>query len=243
MTQYLKVLIFMFAALAAIATRAENQQLVECEKMDGHADSRACLEKLSSSLSDQLQDTEKRAVGSLLTWKEDETYKSSSIKAFLESIVAFRKYQTEQCDFTWSLAAGENGAGDMRLSCEIELSEQRIKQIAEYVSRKDFEHASQANENSCPDKLVYGKRNGEIFPLIVSPLWNDREILKTLGLNISRAKVKTEFNSDGNSVEYKFKQGVVIIAHSEVNGMLVTYAEHRIDHPTIEFEIPDCESQ
>lgn len=243
MTQHLKILSCAFICLASITLHAENLELTECEKLYGHAESRSCLEKLESKIDDQLQETEKHAVGSLLAWDEEENYKNLSIKAFLDSIATFRKYQLKQCDFFWSLAAGGNGAGDMRLSCQIELADQRIRQIAEYVSRKGIDDSSHLADNGCASRLVYGKRKGELYPIVVSPRWDDRDILSTLGLNISKSKVKLELNPDENSVQYKFKSGIAIIAHSEVDGMYVTFAEKSVENPTIEFEIPPCVSQ
>lgn len=75
---------------------------------------------------------EKDELARIDAWDEEPNYRRRSRQRFLNSIQTFRRYRTTQCGFLHSLAAGGNGATDMMLSCSIELSNQRIAQLAEY---------------------------------------------------------------------------------------------------------------
>lgn len=82
----------------------------------------------------RLVNTEARTSNKIAAWDEDVEYRNRSRKALSASNLAFRKYRASQCDYAKSLAAGGNGATDMRLSCAIELTEIRIKQLDAYAT-------------------------------------------------------------------------------------------------------------
>jgi uncharacterized protein YecT (DUF1311 family) len=104
-----------------------------CSDAPSHADQRACLESLFTQADLHLASVEKDALNRIRAWDEEQNYRNRSRQQFLDSIQTFRKYRTSQCRFLHSLAAGGNGATDMMLSCSIELSNQRIAQLVEYM--------------------------------------------------------------------------------------------------------------
>lgn len=105
-----------------------------CSDESSHAEQRDCLESMFRETEERLIQAEKRTVAKITVWDENLDYRTKSRKALSASNLAFRKYRASQCEFAWSLAAGGNGATDMRLSCAIELTEGRIRQLDAYAA-------------------------------------------------------------------------------------------------------------
>jgi uncharacterized protein YecT (DUF1311 family) len=105
-----------------------------CSGASPHAEQRGCLESMFRETEERLVQAEKSTVAKITVWDEDLDYRTKSRKALSASNLAFRKYRASQCEFAWSLAAGGNGATDMRLSCAIELTEGRIRQLDAYAA-------------------------------------------------------------------------------------------------------------
>jgi len=118
-----------FVALQILNVQAAHAQADQCSKASTHVEERKCLEALASEADNRLAQAEKNAIGMIAEWDEEPAYRSQAKKALEASNLAFRKYRTSQCGFAWSLAAGGNGATDMRLSCAIELTENRVRLI------------------------------------------------------------------------------------------------------------------
>jgi hypothetical protein len=76
-----------------------------------------------------LQKAEEDLHVAIAHWDEDENWKIKSANALRTSSRDFNRYRKSQCDFNASLAAGGNGAGDMRLECIIELNKQRLDML------------------------------------------------------------------------------------------------------------------
>lgn len=94
-----------------------------------HADERACWQKAaeeSSALVRAAQDDLRKRIES---WDEDADYRERTLVLFNESTQQFDRYRKAQCEFEASSAAGGNGAGDMRLSCQISLDEVYLRSV------------------------------------------------------------------------------------------------------------------
>jgi hypothetical protein len=101
----------------------------DCAALSSHAESRACLSKKAYASSVALQDAEEELAKAITHWDEDPYWKSKSANALRTSNQDFYRYRESYCDFSASLAAGGNGAGDMRLECIMELNRQRLDML------------------------------------------------------------------------------------------------------------------
>lgn len=124
-----KIAVFLLLALEYVATGAAHANADRCSDTSSHVEQRSCLESLFKVAEKRLVQAEESTSAKIAMWNEDSEYRFKSRKALLASNFAFRKYRASQCEYAWSLAAGGNGATDMRLSCAIELTESRIKQL------------------------------------------------------------------------------------------------------------------
>ncbi len=115
-------------------TYASEIEIRKCAESESHADQRTCLSSLAKSVETKLRIAEAHAFEMIERWDEDVGYRSKSKQLLFLSITTFKKYRNEQCSFIHSLAAGGNGATDMRLPCSVELTEQRITQLNEFSS-------------------------------------------------------------------------------------------------------------
>ena len=111
---------------------APNAQ-AECRwKSDvSHAEYRECLEREANQTNQEILATEQAIVARIRAADEEDGYKNQSIELLRTSGEAFRKYRTAQCEYEASTAAGGNGAGDLRLSCQIELDRAYIERLKE----------------------------------------------------------------------------------------------------------------
>jgi len=124
----------LLACLATIVTLfamnfAHATKLASCTKADSHAAERQCLERLGQRSAAELAQTEAKAEARLNTWDEDADYKTLAQYRLRQANQSFRRYLAQQCSYEQALSAGGNGAGDMQLSCEIDLRRQRSKQL------------------------------------------------------------------------------------------------------------------
>ena len=94
-----------------------------------HASERACwikAEKKSKALVHSAQESLRKRIKS---WDEDAESIERTLVLFDESTKKFSRYRHSQCEFEASTAAGGNGAGDMRLSCQIALDETYLRSL------------------------------------------------------------------------------------------------------------------
>ncbi len=118
----------------SVPAAATEKGTPPCAAADSHAEQRRCLASLFKKTDTTLARVEKESLAKVAMRDEDPPYKLASKKALEKSISAFRSYRARQCDVFWSLAAGGNGATDMRLQCAIELTEHRIEQLQKYFA-------------------------------------------------------------------------------------------------------------
>jgi uncharacterized protein YecT (DUF1311 family) len=128
----MKVVVFLFLSLQYLIAMATEMSPRPCAEAPSHVEQRSCLDSLYQKTDASLIQVEKSFIEKLANWDEEPHYRLQSRKAFKASISAFRAYRSSQCEYFWTLAAGGNGATDMKLSCAIELTESRIKQLDEY---------------------------------------------------------------------------------------------------------------
>lgn len=122
-----KILAFIFFAVEAAAVGVAYAATGECSNAISHVEQRSCLEAQFKEVEKRLVLAERSTMAKIAAWDEDTGYRLASSKALSASNSAFRKYRASQCEYEWSLAAGGNGATDMRLDCAIELTQSRIK--------------------------------------------------------------------------------------------------------------------
>jgi|SRR5471030_212542 len=133
----MKVVVFLFLSLQNLIAVAAETPGRPCSEAPSHVEQRSCLESRYQKAEANLVRVENRYIENLTRWKEEPEIRLQSHKAFEASISAFRAYRSSQCEYFWTLAADGNGASDMRLSCAIELTESRIKQLDEYSRTLD----------------------------------------------------------------------------------------------------------
>ena len=100
-------------------------------RASSHASERACWIKAvekSNALVHSAQESLRKRIKS---WDEDAEYIERTLVLFDESTKRFSRYRQSQCEFEASSAAGGNGAGDMRLSCQIALDESYLRSLNE----------------------------------------------------------------------------------------------------------------
>jgi len=129
-----KGVVFLFSALTYMMAGAAHAIAAPCSGSSSHAEERSCLESMFGEMEKRLVKAEVRTAAQIAAWDEEPEYRNKSRKALSAANLAFRKYRASQCEYAWSLAAGGNGATDMRLSCAIELTESRIKQLDVYAT-------------------------------------------------------------------------------------------------------------
>lgn len=114
-------------ALTLIAPVAHGAD--DCAGVPSHSEQRACLEKLAATTAADVvlvqSDVSKR-----ITHLDDEAeVKNNMLRHFRSATEQFHRYCTAQCEFEASAAAGGNGAGDLRLLCEVRLNREYVARL------------------------------------------------------------------------------------------------------------------
>ena len=113
------------------AATSESVESNDCYARASHVEQRECLESASTESDRALTAAEDTIRQRITKWDEQPDYKSASRGAFDSAAAAFRTYRSRQCDFAATTAAGGNGAGDLRLACEIDLNQLRVQRLKE----------------------------------------------------------------------------------------------------------------
>ncbi len=116
--------ILLFLVLASVAQAGElsvAQSIDRCNSERVHAAQRACLSREALRYNDAVLAAQAVVRKRITAWDEDAGYKARSLKLFSATTRQYQRYRSSQCEFDASAAAGGNGAGDMRLTCQIEL--------------------------------------------------------------------------------------------------------------------------
>jgi uncharacterized protein YecT (DUF1311 family) len=112
------------SAFAGPAYAASN-----CGTEKSHAGYRACLEGKASESRIKLEQALTLLAKRIDNWDEELDYRQRARAHLQQSFELFQRFRESQCEFEASLAAGGNGAGDMRLHCEADLNNQYGKSL------------------------------------------------------------------------------------------------------------------
>lgn len=123
-----KYLLAAVLTLLALASHADTDK-DSCSNLRSHAESRSCLEQTAKLSSQDLKKEEADLAAVIERWDEEKSWRQAITKALQQSSREFEIYRRYQCDFIATVAAGGNGAGDMRLECIIGLNQQRLKEL------------------------------------------------------------------------------------------------------------------
>jgi hypothetical protein len=113
---------------------AAGSSVDSCLKLDCHADSRACLERLANRSEQSLSNAKSSFLENLSQWDEEPQYKARTEQWLAKSDSTFKQYRRTQCELQASLSAGGNSAGDRKLMCLIRLNDWRITELREAES-------------------------------------------------------------------------------------------------------------
>lgn len=101
----------------------------ECAKAYSHVEQRHCLEVLAQKAETEVKNSQAQVLKRIENWDEDKNYKQESRKLLRESLARFKAFKRSQCELEASSAAGGNGAGDMRLDCQIRLDREYAAEL------------------------------------------------------------------------------------------------------------------
>jgi hypothetical protein len=103
----------------------------DCRNVDSHAEQRECLEQLAALTAAEVSDAQIKMQKRITQYDDKAQIKNGILRRFLESTQQFSLYRTAQCEFEASSAAAGNGAGDLRLQCEIRLNRAYVSRLQE----------------------------------------------------------------------------------------------------------------
>jgi uncharacterized protein YecT (DUF1311 family) len=113
-----------FAALAVPASASTN-----CGSERSQVGYRECLKIKASQSSVELEQALALLARRIDSWDEELEYRQRARAHLQLSFGRFQRFRDSQCELEASLAAGGNGAGDMRLHCEADLNKQYAKSL------------------------------------------------------------------------------------------------------------------
>jgi len=105
-----------------------------CGNAPDHASERACWIKAAKNSDARVHAAQELQRQRIKHWDQEATFRSSALTFFNKAASTFAHYRQAQCDYEASAAAGGNGAGDMRLSCQVALNEAYLKSLQAQAS-------------------------------------------------------------------------------------------------------------
>ncbi|MBW8897346.1 MAG: DUF1311 domain-containing protein [Massilia sp.] len=105
----------------------------DCSTAESHADQRSCLERAASATRAKLETTQALLITRIEAWDESAGDRQRAVKLLKQSVARFAQFRDTECEYEAAAAAGGNGAGDMRLQCQIDLNRQYAESL-----RKQF---------------------------------------------------------------------------------------------------------
>jgi hypothetical protein len=96
-----------------------------------HSEQRDCWQHLAASTAAEVTAAQATMKKRIEQYDDEAQVKSKILKHFLESAEQFRRYRASQCEFEASSAAGGNGAGDLRLQCQVRLNRTYVARLKE----------------------------------------------------------------------------------------------------------------
>lgn len=107
----------------------------DCSAAIDHSAQRDCLIRAEQASRAALAREVKSIEARIAMWNEDSDEKARSLADFRLANRRYQAFRSAQCEFEASVAAGGNGAGEMRLECQISLDDGRIKLLKEQALR------------------------------------------------------------------------------------------------------------
>jgi hypothetical protein len=118
----------LFVALVGWSTAALSAPH-PCEATPDHASERACLIRTARDADARVEAAQQLLRKRIGRWSEDPPERARTLALFNEAANGFARFRQAQCDYEASVAAGGNGAGDMRLRCQVALDEVYLESI------------------------------------------------------------------------------------------------------------------
>ena len=104
-----------------------------CDMPMDHVEQRKCSEHLFNELSHKVISAQQSLRNKITTWDQEPEFKAAALANLDKAVHAFQTYQSEQCEFDASVAAGGNAANDLRIECKIRLYSSYLKYIQEQI--------------------------------------------------------------------------------------------------------------
>mgnify|MGYP003945700773 CR=1 FL=1 len=105
-----------------------------CGDAPDHASERACWIKAAKDSDARVHMEQELQRQRIDQWDQDRPYRARTLALFNEAADKFAHLRHAQCDYEASAAAGGNGAGDMRLSCQGALDNAYLKSLRSQVA-------------------------------------------------------------------------------------------------------------
>ena len=105
-----------------------------CGDAPDHASERACWIKADKDSDARVHMEQELQRQRIDQWDQDRPYRARTLALFNEAADKFAHLRHAQCDYEASAAAGGNGAGDMRLSCQGALDNAYLKSLRSQVA-------------------------------------------------------------------------------------------------------------
>jgi len=131
----------MWKVIALFCFLVSAAHAADCASASSHANQRACLERAAEKSAAAVDATEAAVRKRIAAWDEDAQFKQQSLSAFEDAAARFRQYESSQCEFEASSAAGGNGAGDIRLQCKLRLERAYVQDLKQHRSWFSPPHA------------------------------------------------------------------------------------------------------
>jgi uncharacterized protein YecT (DUF1311 family) len=101
----------------------------DCSTAESHADQRKCLERAAAATRAELEKAQALLIERIEAWDEEADYRQRAVKLLKQSVARFAEFRDTECEYEAAAAAGGNGAGDMRLQCQIDLNRQYAESL------------------------------------------------------------------------------------------------------------------
>jgi hypothetical protein len=105
-----------------------------CGDAPDHASERACWVKAARNSNARVHAAQELQRQRIERSDLEVASKSRALALFNAAATTFARYRQAQCEYEASAAAGGNGAGDMRLSCQVALNEAYLKSFQAQTS-------------------------------------------------------------------------------------------------------------
>jgi uncharacterized protein YecT (DUF1311 family) len=105
----------------------------DCDTGGSHANQRQCLERAASTSRAELEKAQSLLVERIQAWDEEPDYRLRAIKLLKQSFARYAEFRDTECEYEAAAAAGGNGAGDMRLQCQIDLNRQYAESLRKHL--------------------------------------------------------------------------------------------------------------